>query len=345
MNKRLAQPVMLMTMLMGAAVLLAYRSAPVRATPKPAPQASGVALMKFHHVHLLSVDPKKAADWYLIPFAKTATRTTFNGYEAVKTGNIYLLFTKADKAPKSDVTDIQSSLWHFGWNTPDSQQYDHDFRAKGLKIAQMWDAQDGKLVDMSSDVLPGPPPTQEQIIAMRAQGAEPTHKGGFGYLRGPDNVMIENAEGPPGGPERFNHVHMLHEYPICASLWYAQHLGAVLPRNTAQLPAGADCKQPYSAPTFPSFNKFPGFVREPAGGVSFGDISIGIRPWPGGGLASSEGYVVDHWALSVADLQPTANRLKSEGVKVLEDVHKWGDSKAMMIEGPDRVKIEIVEEK
>jgi hypothetical protein len=55
--------------------------------------------------------------------------------------------------------------------------------------------------------------------------------------------------------------------------------------------------------------------------------------------------VVDHWALSVADLQPTADRLKSEGVRILEDVHPWGDSRAMMIEGPDRAKIEIVEEK
>jgi len=328
-----------------AAALVPHRAMVLRAkAANPAPQTQ-IAPMKFHHVHLLSTDPKKAADWYLIPFAKTATRTTFNGYEAGKTGDVYLLFSKVDKPPKSDVTDRQPSLWHFGWNTPDSQQYDHDFRAKGLKIAQMWDAQDGKLVDMSSDVLPGPPPTQEQIIQMRAEGKQPTHKGGFGYLRGPDNVMIENAEGRPGEPERFNHVHMLHENPVCAMQWYAQHLGATVPPNYKLPGPGEDCKKLYSAPTFPSFNKWPGFVREPAGGVAFGDIGIFIRPWPGGGLASSEGYVVDHWALSVADLQPTADRLKSEGVKILEDVHKWGNSRAMMIEGPDRVKIEIVEEK
>jgi Glyoxalase/Bleomycin resistance protein/Dioxygenase superfamily len=345
MNRRLARPVILAALLVGAAVLLPYRSARVSATPKPAPQATNIAPMKFHHVHLLSTDPKAAADWYLRPFAKTATRTTFNGFEAVKTGNIYLLFTKVSKAPKSDVDDMQSSLWHFGWNTPDSQQYDHDFRAKGLKIAEMWDAQDGKLVDMSSDVLPGPPPTQEQIIAMRAQGLQPTHKGGFGYLRGPDNVMIENAQGQPGEPERFNHVHMLHEHPVCAMQWYAQHLGATVPPNYKLPAAGEDCKRPYSAPTFPSFHQFPGFVREPAGGVTFGDIGVFIRPWPGGGLASPEGYVVDHWALSVADLQPTADRLKSEGVKILEDVHAWGNSRTMMIEGPDRARIEIIEEK
>ena len=52
----------------------------------------------------------------------------------------------------------------------------------GLEIAQMWDAADGKLVDMSSDTLPGLP-TQEQILEMRAKGVQPTREGGFGYLR------------------------------------------------------------------------------------------------------------------------------------------------------------------
>jgi len=54
---------------------------------------------------------------------------------------------------------------------------------------------------------------------------------------------------------------------------------------------------------------------------------------------------VDHWALSVADLTPTVARLKSEGIKFLEEVHPWGSTRAAMIEGPDRVAIEIVEVK
>ena len=48
--------------------------------------------------------------------------------------------------------------------------------------------------------------------------------GGFGYLRGPDGVMIENAQA--GDAERFNHVHMYHEHPACAMQWYVTHLGA-----------------------------------------------------------------------------------------------------------------------
>jgi catechol 2,3-dioxygenase-like lactoylglutathione lyase family enzyme len=299
--------------------------------------------MHFHHVHLNSTDPKAAADYYPKPFAATATRTTFNGFEAVKTGNLYLLFTKVGAPPLTELNGPQSSVWHFGWNTPDSRKYNERFRAMGLEIAQMWDAADGKLVDMSSDTLPGPP-TQEQILEMRARGMTPTRQGGFGYLRGPDGALIENAQA--GQVERFNHVHMYHEHPLCAVQWYVAHLGArVTPAPPGAAPPPTECRQPYAPPTWPSFFKFPGFVREPSGSVLFDDISILIRPWPGGGLVSTRGHIVDHWALSVEDLAATVARLKGEGVKVLEEIHAWGNTRVAMIEGPDRVAIELVEAK
>ena len=81
----------------------------------------------------------------------------------------------------------------------------------------MWDAADGKLVDMSSDTLPGLP-TQEQILEIAGEGHDSRRRqGGFGYLRGPDGAMIENAQA--GQVERFNHVHMYHEHPLCAVRW------------------------------------------------------------------------------------------------------------------------------
>jgi hypothetical protein len=307
-------------------------------------RAAMVEPLHFHHVHLNSVNPTAAAEYYTKPFAVSATKTTFNGYEAVKTGNVYLLFTKVDTPPLNELTGPQTSVWHFGWNTPDSRKYDERFRAMGLAIAQMWDAADGKLVDMSSDTLPGLP-TQEQILDMRAKGVKPTREGGFGYLRGPDGAMIENAQS--GQVERFNHVHMYHEHPLCAMQWYATHLGATLPQGRGSAPAvplGGDCKQLYAPPTWPSFAKT-GFVREPSGGVLFDDISILIRPWPGGGLVSPRGKIVDHWALGVSDLALTVARLKGEGIKFLEDIHPWGATRAAMIEGPDRIAIELVEVK
>src|SRR5437016_3580479 len=319
--------------------------------------ATTIEPIHFHHVHLNSVDPAAAAAYYPKPFAQSATRTTFNGFEAVKTGSVYLLFTKVATRPQNELTGPQTSIWHFGWNTPDSRKYDENFRAMGLEIAQMWDAADGKLIDMSSDTLPGFP-TQEQILELRAKGVQPTRQGGFGYLRGPDGAMIENAQA--GDVERFNHVHMYHEHPRCAMEWYVTHLGARMPQGRGgaaggrggaapaappAAPAGGDCKTTaYAPPTWPSFAKT-GFVREPSGGVLFDDISISIRPWPGGGLVSTRGKLVDHWALSTSDLDATVARLKREQVKFLEEIHPWGSSRAAMIEGPDRIAIEIVEEK
>jgi len=317
----------------------AFSAAPLTQTP---PEA-----LHFHHVHLNSTDPKAAAEYYPKPFAQSATKTTFNGFEAVKTGNIFLLFTKVATTPQNELTGPQTSVWHFGWNTPNSRQYDENFRKMGLTIAQMWDAADGKLVDMSSDTLPGLP-TQEQILEMREKGTQPTREGGFGYLRGPDGAMIENAQA--GTTERFNHVHMYHEHPRCAMAWYVTHLGARMPGGRggaapAAAPSPTDCKTTaYAPPTYPSFAKT-GFVREPSGGVLLDDIQILIRPWPGGGLVSTRGKIVDHWAVSTANLDATMTRLKSEGVKLLEEIKPWGNSRAAMIEGPDRIAIEIVEVK
>jgi hypothetical protein len=35
--------------------------------------------------------------------------------------------------------------------------------------------------------------------------------------------------------------------------------------------------------------------------------------------------------------------LKRESVKFLEEIHPWGAGRAAMIEGPDRIAIELVE--
>jgi Glyoxalase/Bleomycin resistance protein/Dioxygenase superfamily len=331
-----------MNLISRTAVLASLAVLAGQAQERPA----GVEPMHFHHVHLNSVNPAAAAEYYPKPFAESAKKTTFNGFEAVQTGNVYILFTKVSAPPQNELTGPQTSVWHFGWNTPDSRKYNERFRAMGLQIAQMWDAADGKLVDMSSDTLPGLP-TQEQILEMRAKGTQPTRQGGFGYLRGPDGAMIENAQS--GTTERFNHMHMYHEHPRCAMEWYVTHLGATLPQGRGGAPpappAGGDCKTlTYAPPTWPSFAKT-GFVRDPAGGVLFDDISISIRPWPGGGLVSTRGKLVDHWALSTTDLTATVARLKREGVKFLEEIHPWGSMRAAMIEGPDRIAIELVEVK
>jgi hypothetical protein len=354
-------------MAISAGVALTWSGrAPVAAQGQGQGAPVAIEPLHFHHVHLNSVDPEAAAAYYPKPFARTATKVTFNGGPAVKTGNVYILFTRVSTPPSNELTGPQTSVWHFGWNTPNSREYNANFRKMGLSIAQMWNGSDAdaKLVDLSGDVptTPGGFPTEEQVLELRAKGVKVDPNavpGGFGYLRGPDGVMIENAQS--GNEERFNHVHMYHEHPACAMQWYVTHLGARTPQGrgggparggnaapAAPVPAtSSDCTNPrtvYSPPTFPSFARG-GFVREPSGGVLIDDISISIRPWPGGGLAPTRGRLYDHWAVSTAELDKTVARLKSEGVKFLEEIHPWGSLRTAMIEGPDRIAIEIVEAK
>src|SRR5262249_31310344 len=142
-------------LLMFLSIVLTAAAGAFTRAPRPAraqapasastPALTLIAPPHLHHLHLHSLPPKSPPAYYRKPFPSTTARTNFNGYEAVKTGDIYLLFTKVDAPPIPELDAPQSSIWHFGWNTPDSQKYDRDFRAKGLEIAQMWDAADGKL--------------------------------------------------------------------------------------------------------------------------------------------------------------------------------------------------------
>ena len=315
---------------------------------QPPSSPSGV---RFHHVHLNSVNPAAAAEYYPNAFT-TSVKTTFNGYDAVKTVNgAYLLFTRVNTPPP---TQPQSAIWHFGWNTPDSRAYLERFHALKLDVVPMYADPENRVVEISSDVL-GNFPTTTRLRELQAQGAKASGVGGFQYLRGPDGALIENAGNYPP-TEYFNHVHMFHEDPACAAQWYTTHLGVGGGRGgggvrgaaggataaVATATAPADCKRPYEEVTWPAFDKT-GMVRNPAGTVPISDmVSILIRPRHGP-YVSPRGQIVDHVALSVPDLDATIARLKGEGVKVTEEIHPWGAMRAAMIEGPDLVAIELVE--
>jgi 4-hydroxyphenylpyruvate dioxygenase-like putative hemolysin len=60
-------------------------------------------------------------------------------------------------------------------------------------------------------------------------------------------------------------------------------------------------------------------------------------------LVSPRGHVYDHIALSVTDLDAWVAKLRAEGVTFLEEPYKLGDTRAVMIEGPSREALELVE--
>ena len=62
-------------------------------------------------------------------------------------------------------------------------------------------------------------------------------------------------------------------------------------------------------------------------------------------LAPTRGQLYDHLALSVADLDAWIAKLQGEHVKLLRKPYKLGEMRAVMIEGPSREAIELVEVK
>ena len=259
--------------------------------------------------------------------------------------NVLVLFSKVAVPPSAEP---QSAISHFGWNVPDARVYLERFRTLKFEIVRMYSDGDGGLIDISSDGLPGYL-TRRQIVEAKARGAAPARSGGFQYLRGPDGALIESYGDFPA--ERFTHIHMVHRNPICAQQWYAQHLGATVAATHLHLgpgvdgPSGSDairrCERPFAEPTYPAFEKS-GRIREPSGNVLFDDVGLPIWPYPGA-LVTTRQQTVDHIGLSVADLDATIARLKNEGVGIAEPIHRWGTTRAALIEGPDHVVIELVE--
>jgi len=60
-------------------------------------------------------------------------------------------------------------------------------------------------------------------------------------------------------------------------------------------------------------------------------------------LVSSRGQLQDHIALGVTDLDAWVEKLRGEGVTFLEQTYPLGDTRAVMIEGPSREALELVE--
>jgi hypothetical protein len=300
----------------------------------------------FHHLHLNSLDPEAAIAFYTKQFPSTA-KTSWGGLPALQSpNNALILFSTVDTAP---AMSPQTAIWHFGWHVPDSRARLDVYKSRqDVELLPLYTGDDGGTVFVSSDTWPGTGGvlglTKAQIADAKASGVQPTRTGGFGYLQGPDNALVEYAGNHP--TERFNHVHLFQEHPFCAQLWYQKHLNApVFAGRTSPTPlTEATCKVERGPErTFPALNP-EGMSRTPSAAVVFGDVALvwymrqGDEP-----LVSSRGHVYDHMALSVTDLDTWIAKLRGEDVMFLAEPYQLGDTRAVMIEGPSREALELVE--
>lgn len=300
---------------------------------------------KFHHLHLRSTDPDAAIEFYIRQFP-TCGRGNWGGFPALLSPNdVMVLFEPVETPPPRTP---QSAIWHYGWHVQDSRATVAAFDSRGEVVKRpLYTGIGDGAVQLSSDTWFRTGDklgvTQARIKELQAEGAPYPGGPGFSYYEGVEGDLFEIAGDYE--QERFNHVHMWQEDPLCAQLWYEKHLNAK-PRASFGVVdvTEANCKVPRSDDrTFPALNK-EGMFRAPRGGVTFGDVDMiwyanqGDTP-----LVSSLGQFQDHIGLSVTDLNAWTDKLKDEGVTFLSEVYPIDNTRAIMIEGPSREALALVE--
>jgi catechol 2,3-dioxygenase-like lactoylglutathione lyase family enzyme len=302
----------------------------------------------FHHLHLASANPEAAAAFYARAFPSTS-KAAWGGFIALRSpNNVLVLFTQVEQPP---ATRPQTAMWHFGWHVTDERATLARMRAGGITVLPLYTSDKGGAVSISSDTFPGTGGvlglTRTQLADARKNDVKPTGVGGFAYIRGPDDAIVEVQGDMPA--ERFNHVHMYQEQPFCAQLWYSTHFGVATspPRPGAPVEAprtATNCRVARGPDrTWPAL-ELEGMYRTPSAGVVVGDVAVnwymrqGETP-----LVSTRGQLIDHIAFSVTNLDGWLAKLGARRVKVLEGPYALGDSRAVLIEGPSREAIELVE--
>lgn len=151
-------------------------------------------VVAFHHVHLNSVDPGRAIDFYTRTFDVTR-KTTIAGFDAVQSENMFLLFNTAKVAP---VAALNTGLWHFGWGSTAMEADYARHVSNGVEFQT-------PITRLGSGLL-------------------------FAYMKAPDGALVEINT---SNTRAFIHVHLLSAAPLCTADWYVRNLGAVT-RNSRE---------------------------------------------------------------------------------------------------------------
>jgi catechol 2,3-dioxygenase-like lactoylglutathione lyase family enzyme len=285
------------------------------AESKPAePRAAEpqVAEAHFHHLHLNATDPQAAIDFYTSKF--DCEKGRFAGLlDGVWAQKSWMLFTKVAKPP---VADLNSAVWHFGWGAED------------MKATYQ------KQLDMGTKFFT--PLTDISDIGGN-KGA--TGLFYYAYVQGPDGALIELNT---ANHHHFGHLHLFSADPVAAAEWYKKYLGA---KSRSTRPPSRE----------------PRFYRDiqigPSVSLMSDNVNIIIYPveyarkaypeaWKGKTeIESTKGHVMDHIGFSFDNLAEAVERLRKDGVKVTEEIRSVANGKVKFafIEGPDKIRIELVE--
>jgi len=290
------------------ALLCSMRTGAQQADP-PSAESAPLVQAHFHHIGINTTDSYAAIAFYAAKFR--ARKEKFAGVEdAIWTGSSWLFFHEVDKAPGSEPI---SGIWHIGWGATDVSATYRQELASGTKFT-------AALHDISA--LAGAEPDSGTVISA--------------FIDGPDHAMIEIST---SANNEFDHVHLLSADPVKAGAWYARCFGFKV-RSQQEQRTDHDMHV------------------APAAFVTADHVNITISPqqyikdrqpdlWSGRAeFAPSAGRVIDHLGFSVPNVDEAIKSLQADGVRVLSAPRnlKRGVVRFALIEGPDHVSIEVIED-
>jgi catechol 2,3-dioxygenase-like lactoylglutathione lyase family enzyme len=291
-----------MTLMLGAGV----RGA---AAVQRQPVDTATPVYRFHHVHLNSVNPAAAIEFYATHF--NAARDRFQGQvPAVRTDGKWLLFDKVNRPPAWPVV---SALYHIGWGAPDMPATYKRLGDRGVRF-------ETPLTDIA------------QVLEA------PAGRAFFAYVDGPDHALIE-ING--ARDDTFQHVHFLSADPVATGQWYLKHFNATSTNpNPSREPRSHNGLQIY-----PFMGADLDGIRFYWYPKAFGQGSYPDAWKARTDFASSRGRVIDHVAFSVDGLERAIAKLEADGVKVLQRPKPTlnGLMRSAFVAAPDGVELEIVQ--
>lgn len=262
----------------------------------------------FHHLHLNSIDPKAAIEFYTSKFdcEKARFAGLLDGIWAQKS---WMLFTKVSTPPASDLT---TSIWHFGWGAENMKAEYERQQKLGTKFFT-------PLTDISD-------------IGGNAGAKDLFY---YAYVESPDKALIELNT---ASHHRFGHIHLFSADPIASGEWYIKYFGA-----RGRIPTSREPRM------------YRGYQIGPSVSLTLDNVNIIIFPaeylkkdypdrWKGKvELESTKGHVVDHIGFSFENLPDALEKMRKDGVKVTDEIRTIGKTKYAFVEGPDKIRIELVE--
>jgi catechol 2,3-dioxygenase-like lactoylglutathione lyase family enzyme len=260
----------------------------------------------FHHVLINSVDPAASIQFYGRVFG--ATPIKFRGVsDAAFTEKSFILFNKVDQPAESK---LNTGIWHIGWGGVD------------VKNEYEWWKKHKVTIHTPLSPLPGP-------------------DNFYMYISGPDKELIEiNTM----GHHRFAHVHFFCTDVNESVAWYVKHLGIKPRRLTVPKPQG---DMSTLAGIWINVIQCDNVTM-----IFFGKPDVSPAPpwWPDEPLKEiqpTKGRPIDRIAFSYRDIGPVFERMKAAGAKIVEPITERSEFKltSFLVEGPDKVTVEIVEAK